>query len=92
MADNLTAADKLRELLATRPAIPNLEELFRWWTTSGLLVPQAIADLRREHAETTTATAHRQIERDREEIARLDLELAKLRRLACTPGPGRDHL
>lgn len=41
----MTAADKLRELLATRPAQPGLVELVRWWQTSGVLVPQLLADL-----------------------------------------------
>lgn len=34
-----TPADKLRELLATRPQQPNLEELVRWWRSSTELVP-----------------------------------------------------
>lgn len=31
----MTAAAKLRELLATRPRIPTLDELIRWWFTGG---------------------------------------------------------
>lgn len=33
----MTAADKLRELLATRPAMPMTEELVRWWRTADLV-------------------------------------------------------
>lgn len=45
----MTAADKLRELLATRPAMPNTEELVRWWRTG--------AELMREHFNDLKATA-----------------------------------
>lgn len=38
----MTVADKLRELLATRPQMPNTEELFRWWQTSGELLDELL--------------------------------------------------
>ena len=38
----MTAADKLRELLATRPAMPNVEELTRWWRESVPLVTELL--------------------------------------------------
>lgn len=41
----MTAADKLRELLATRPGMPNTEELVRWWRASGELVSRLLADV-----------------------------------------------
>lgn len=41
----MTPADKLRELLASRPAHPNLEELVRWWRTSGELLPRMLNEL-----------------------------------------------
>lgn len=40
-----TPADKLRELLATRPQQPNLEELVRWWRSSTELVPAVLTEL-----------------------------------------------
>lgn len=43
----VNAADKLRELLATRPALPDTEALVRWWRTSAELVPVALADAER---------------------------------------------
>lgn len=45
----MTAADKLAELLATRPAMPSMLELVRWWN-SGADVLQLIADLQRLEA------------------------------------------
>lgn len=44
-SDDKTAADKLRELLATRPAMPNTEELVRWWRSSAELIPQVLGEL-----------------------------------------------
>jgi hypothetical protein len=41
----VTAADKLRELLATRPALPNYVELVRWWLESAKLIPEALNEL-----------------------------------------------
>lgn len=41
----MTAADKLRELLASRPAMPSLEELTRWWRTTAELLPVVLAQL-----------------------------------------------
>jgi hypothetical protein len=41
----VTPADKLRELLATRPAMPNTEELFRWWQTSGEFLDELLNPL-----------------------------------------------
>lgn len=38
----MNAADTLRELLATRPAMPNIEELTRWWRTSARLLPDLL--------------------------------------------------
>ncbi|HEY6038934.1 MAG TPA: hypothetical protein VIV58_31845 [Kofleriaceae bacterium] len=38
----MTAADKLRELLATRPEMPNTEQLFSWWQTSGELLDELL--------------------------------------------------
>lgn len=40
----MTAADKLSELLATRPALPSLEELTRWWRATTELLPQLIEE------------------------------------------------
>ena len=41
----MTAADKLRELLATRPTFPSFFELVRWWMASVVLVPKVLDDL-----------------------------------------------
>lgn len=41
----MTAADKLRELLATRPPMPNVEELTRWWRAGAKLVVGALDEL-----------------------------------------------
>ena len=41
----MTPADKLRELLATRPAQPNIEELVRWWRTGAELVNELLASM-----------------------------------------------
>ena len=74
----MTAADKLRELLATRPAMPNVEELTRWWRTSAELVPQLLCDLeamdcdlvaeRAAHRRTQDERADLRVELDRERI------------------------
>lgn len=45
-ADDPSATDKLRELLATRPTVPNEVDLRRWWQTSGDLLGEHFADLR----------------------------------------------
>lgn len=54
----MTAADKLRELLATRPAMPNTEELVRWWRTSAGLVRQVLD----EHETVAAELEHRHVE------------------------------
>lgn len=41
----MTAADKLRELLRTRPAFPGLTELVRWWRAGDELVQDVLAEL-----------------------------------------------
>lgn len=41
----MTAADKLRELLATMPPVPNTEQLVRWWRTSKKLLPEIIGPI-----------------------------------------------
>lgn len=40
----MTADDKLRELLRTGPAMPNTEQLVRWWKTTKELVPLVLAE------------------------------------------------
>lgn len=60
----MTAADKLCELLAIRPAMPNTEELVRWWRTTAKLVPEVLAE-REEY----------RVELDRERLQhRVDIE------------------
>ncbi len=47
----MTAADQLRELLATRPSMPNPEELMRWWRISSDLLPEILESLQRHERE-----------------------------------------
>ncbi len=41
----MSAADKLRELLATRPGLPSLIETARWWVTGAQLVRELLEEL-----------------------------------------------
>lgn len=41
----MTPAQKLRVLIASRPAMPGLEDLTRWWRTTIELVPQVLAEV-----------------------------------------------
>lgn len=49
----VTAADKLRELLRTSPAMPNTEQLVRWWRTTKDLLPLVLAQLKSRDGEVT---------------------------------------
>lgn len=64
----MTAADKLRGLLATRPAMPNTEELVRWWRETVKLIPELLGQndaLREQYKEVSAMHWER-----REELAK----------------------
>lgn len=70
----MTAADKLRELLATGPAMPTLDELTRWWVTTKLLLPEvldAFAEPLRQRLEGLEAAVAA-------DVRRLDVALTKI--------------
>lgn len=80
----MTAADKLRELLATRPAMPNTEELVRWWRFGGEAVTELLAGFpatARAIVALEVARADRgdEIERLRAELQALDCDLVATR-------------
>jgi uncharacterized protein YodC (DUF2158 family) len=85
----MTPADKLRELLASSPAMPNTEQLVRWWRTSKELLPGVLAQLdvavnldtrdadiieaRREARQLRDDLVHERAQLRREQDARADL-------------------
>lgn len=69
----MTTLDKLRELLSTRPVHPGLDDLARWWTTSGPLITELLADLEGIDADLVAErAAHR---RTMDERANLRVQL-----------------
>lgn len=73
----MTAADKLRELLATRPALPNTEQLVEWWRVSGMLVPPLLEDV--ENHPRVLASAWAALQREKDARAELRSELERVR-------------
>lgn len=70
----MTAADNLRELLATRPAMPNTEELTRWWHDSVRLVPTVLLDLEALDCDLVAARAALRREQDARAELRVELD------------------
>lgn len=71
----MTAADKLRELLATRPEMPTTDDLFRWWDTSAELLRELLSP--------------KQVPTPLDDVAEnVVVELHDMSRLGVTPGIG----
>lgn len=87
----MTAADKLRELLASRPAMPNTEELVRWWRSSGELVREVlgqhfemisdlvVADKQKRQHQADLDDARAKLRDEQGRRAELRIELDKLK-------------
>lgn len=82
----MTAADKLRELLATRPAEPSADELQRWWRSTGLLLPQLFLDV--EGMDSDLVAERAALRREQDACARLRVELDRERTQRRTNADG----
>lgn len=79
----MTPADKLRELLATRPAMPTTTELVRWWRDGGRFVDELLRCL----SDAAPGPQHdglfcdvrATVERLRSDLEALDLDLVAAR-------------
>lgn len=79
----MTAADKLRELLATRPTGGSLDDLLRWWN-SAALVTEVLDDLDKSKKATRAAWAAQHDALAKLHKAKFKLEhVADARDVAC---------